>query len=118
MKSTIGERIKAERKKQKLSADELALRVGKNRATIYRYENGEIENAPYTVLIPIAEALGVTPSYLLGIEDDEDSNTTKPISNENQSLNKLTNYIQAKEFSVAEINELFNYAKFIVSKRQ
>ena len=34
---TTGEKIRARRKELGLSVDELAAKVGKNRATIYRY---------------------------------------------------------------------------------
>ena len=37
---TKGERIKARREALGLSVGELATRLNKNRATIYRYENG------------------------------------------------------------------------------
>lgn len=67
---TIGERIKNRRKDLGISVEELAKRLGKNRATVYRYENGEIENLPTTVLEPIAKALYTTPAYLLGWEDN------------------------------------------------
>lgn len=43
---TKGERIKARREALGLSVDELASRLNKNRATIYRYENGDIEDSP------------------------------------------------------------------------
>ena len=36
----IGQRIKERRKELKMSADELGQRLGKDRSTIYRYENG------------------------------------------------------------------------------
>lgn len=62
----IGERIKARRKELCMTADELGTRLGKNRATIYRYEKGEIENMPLDILEPIAEALQTTPQYLMG----------------------------------------------------
>lgn len=65
----IGQRIKQQRKLLRLSADDLGKRLGKNRATIYRYENGEIENLPLDVLEPLAEALETTPAYLMGWED-------------------------------------------------
>ncbi len=65
---TIGERIKERRKELGLSVDELAERLNKNRATIYRYESNEIEKLPTTVLEPLANALGVTPAYLMGWE--------------------------------------------------
>ena len=68
---TIGERMKAQRKALKISADELAARLGKDRSTIYRYEKGEIENVPLELLEPIANALETTPQYLLGWEQNE-----------------------------------------------
>ena len=55
----------------KMSADKLAEKIGKNRATVYRYEKDEIENMPYDVLEPIAEALNVSPAYLMGWEEKE-----------------------------------------------
>lgn len=67
---TVGERIKKRRKEIGLSADDLALAIGKGRATVYKYEKGDIENLPHTLLIPLAEALHTTPEYLLGYDDD------------------------------------------------
>lgn len=69
---SIGDRMKAQRKSLKMSADELAARLGKDRSTIYRYEKGEIENVPLELLEPIAEALETTPQYLLGWEMTEE----------------------------------------------
>ena len=62
----IGLRIKERRKELKMSADELGKKLGKDRSTIYRYENGDIENLPLDVLEPIAKALDTTPQYLMG----------------------------------------------------
>lgn len=66
----IGERIKARRQALNLSVDELAARLGKNRATVYRYENNEIENLPLSVLEPLAKALQTSPTYLIGWVQD------------------------------------------------
>lgn len=63
---TIGERIKQRRIELGFDANELASKIGKSRATVYRYENGDIENMPTTVLEPIAKALNTTPAYLMG----------------------------------------------------
>ena len=68
---TIGQRIKQRRKELKISADELAAKIGKNRATIFRYENGDIENLPLDILEPIAEALETTPQYLMGWDEEK-----------------------------------------------
>ena len=67
----IGERIRQRRKFLGLSVDELAEKLGKNRATIYRYESNDIEKLPTTVLEPLAKALNTTPSYLMGWEDEK-----------------------------------------------
>lgn len=66
---TIGERVKARRLELGLSVDEVANALGKNRATVYRYESNEIEKLPTTVLEPLANVLGVSPGYLMGWEN-------------------------------------------------
>jgi len=66
---TTGERIKKRRKQLGLSVDFIAGKIGKDRATIYRYESDEIENMPLNVLEPLARALKVSPSYLMGWEN-------------------------------------------------
>jgi transcriptional regulator with XRE-family HTH domain len=66
---TVGKRIKERRNELHMSVDELAVRLNKNRATIYRYEKGEIENLPIDILEPLAKALDTTPQYLMGWED-------------------------------------------------
>ena len=65
----IGKRIKQRRKELRMSADELGAKLGKDRSTIYRYENGDIEKLPLDILEPIAEALHTTPACLLGWEN-------------------------------------------------
>lgn len=62
----IGERIKRRREALGLSADQVADKIGKNRATVYRYESNDIKNFPIEILIPLAEVLHTTPAYLMG----------------------------------------------------
>lgn len=66
---TIGDRIKQRRLEIGLSVDQVAEKIGKNRATVYRYESKEIEKFPIDILSPLAEALHTTPAYLMGWED-------------------------------------------------
>ncbi|HCX62542.1 MAG TPA: hypothetical protein DHU59_08905, partial [Clostridiales bacterium] len=70
---TIGERIKKRRKELNMSVDKLAEILGKNRATVYRYESDEIENLPLSILDPLAKALHTAPAYLMGCIKDEDT---------------------------------------------
>lgn len=75
---TVGERIKARRKVLGMNAETLADIIGVSRATMYRYENGDIEKVPVQVLGPIAEALNTTPAHLMGIEDDSITEANEP----------------------------------------
>lgn len=66
---TTGQRMKARRKEIGLSAERVAEILSVSPATIYRYENGDIEKVPGDRLEPIAAALQTTPQALMGWED-------------------------------------------------
>lgn len=70
----IGERIKQRRKELGLSVDELAEKLNKNRATVYRYENSDIERIPAEVIKPLSEVLQVSPEYLMGWSENDEKN--------------------------------------------
>ena len=74
---TIGDRIKARRVQVGLTVDQVADRIGKNRATVYRYESNDIEKFPLDILPPLAEVLNTTPAYLMGWSDSADPEKTK-----------------------------------------
>lgn len=74
---TIGDRIKARRIQVGLSVDQVAERIGKNRATVYRYESNDIEKFPLDILPPLAEVLNTTPAYLMGWSDTAGPDKTK-----------------------------------------
>lgn len=107
MTKSTGEIIKQLRESKGMSVEQLADKIGKSRTTVWRYENGSIEQMPYTVLIPIAKALNVAPTVLLGIDEN----------NYSTLLDTLTDYIKDNLFAEYEIEDLIDYAKFIVSKR-
>ena len=66
----VGERIKKRREELGLTADYVAEKIGKNRATVYRYESSYVEKLPTTILVPLAKVLRTTPAYLMGWTDD------------------------------------------------
>lgn len=73
---TTGDRIKVRREELGLSVEELATKLGKHRATIYRYESNDIENFPADVLVPLAQVLKTTPAYLMGWETKDGNDTS------------------------------------------
>lgn len=64
-----GDRIKKRREELGISVDEVAKKLGKHRATIYRYESNDIGTLPTDVLEPLAIVLETTPAALMGWED-------------------------------------------------
>lgn len=62
--------IKNRRSELGLTLEDVARRVGVNRATILRWETGEIKNLGRDKIAALAAALHVTPEYLLGWTDE------------------------------------------------
>ena len=71
--SITGQRIKEQRKRLDMSADEVAEQLGVSRSTVFRYENGHIEKNPATILEKLAAILKTTPAYLMGLSQEEPS---------------------------------------------
>lgn len=67
----IGDRVKERRMELGLSVEEVAKRINKNRATVYRYESKDIEKMPITILEPLARVLHTTPAYLMGWTEEK-----------------------------------------------
>ena len=68
--SIIGERIKDLRQSSGIGAEKIASASGINRATIYRYETGEIQNISIHSVERLAEIFNVSPAYLAGWSDE------------------------------------------------
>lgn len=86
--STFGSRIKDRRLELGMSVDELAEKIGKNRATVYRYEKDEIGDIPVAVITELAKILRVTPQYLAGWVADY------PASKRGGTIDKAVNIMQ------------------------
>lgn len=113
---SIGQRIRAMRMQQGLSIDELAYRLGKNRTTVYRYENGDIENLPLGILDSLANALNTTPAYLMGWES---SNNTYEVRESFTAIEpKWYDEIVLDGFNSEEREKLLEYARFLLSIRE
>ena len=61
--------MKNRRKELGIPVDAVAAALGVSVATVYRYENGEIEKVPGSVLEPLAKVLRTTPAYLMGWDE-------------------------------------------------
>ena len=66
---SIGKRIKELRISKNITQDELALKIGTTKQTIYKYENEIVTNIPSQKIELISNALNTTPDYLMGWSD-------------------------------------------------
>ena len=118
-----GDRIKQRRLELGLSADDLGAKIGKSRATIYRYENGDIENMPTPVLEPLAKALDTTPADLMGWEGQSEKSNIKTIavpwtvSDKPNTVQKELNEIYI-QLSSDNRERVLTYSKSLLSTQQ
>lgn len=107
---TIGKQIRKRRKELKMSVDELARKIGKDRSTVYRYENGDISNMPIEMLPPMIEALETTPQELLSTI----VTSNEWLSNRAESWFDTT---EGYEFNDEEMKLFYEVAKYLMKIR-
>lgn len=72
----FGSRVKEKRISEKMTQEELALKVGyTSRSSINKIELGLVD-VPQSKIVAIANALNTTPFYLMGIESPQQKNDT------------------------------------------
>jgi transcriptional regulator with XRE-family HTH domain len=69
----LGDRIKRQREKRRLTQTELAERANVNQALISRLESKISASTNTEVLKRLAKALACTTDYLVGMHEDEDN---------------------------------------------
>ena len=62
----LNERIKSRRETLDLTLQEVGEYLGVSKATVQRYESGEIKNLKQETIEKLSEILKCTPSYLMG----------------------------------------------------
>lgn len=66
----LGERMKKVRQEQFMSLDDVAELVGKSASTLSRYENNLVHKFDLDVVEKVADAIGTSSAYLLGMTDN------------------------------------------------
>lgn len=99
----IGERIKARRQELGLSQRELAKRLGyTDHTTITRVESGKVD-LPMSRIAQFAEALRVSPSYIMGWEDEEDKKNPATTDGMSENRKKLMRFVEGVPEEKAEM---------------
>ena len=65
-----GERIRNLRKAKGWTQTDLGNRIGVQNSAIAKYENGRVPNLKRSIIKALAKALDVSPSYLLGLDEE------------------------------------------------
>ena len=69
--------LRQQRIAHNLTQQELGALVGLKKEAIYKYEKGIVVNPKRSLIEKLARIFGISPSYLLGINDNESSYSTR-----------------------------------------
>ena len=103
MVTDIGERIKRRREELDMSQDELARAAGyKSRSSINKIEV-DGRGLPQKKIVAIANALRVTPAYLMGWEDEEKVRTIQIPIEEERLLTQIRQLTKTNQYLLKNI---------------
>lgn len=102
----IMNRMKQRREELGMSYQALSDKVGISKSTLQRYETGSIKNMPVDKLEEIADALRVSPAYLMGWEESVTTPTT------------IAAHFDSDEYTESELDEIRQFAAFVKNKRK
>ena len=110
----IGDRIKQRRKELGMSAETLAEKIGKSAATIYRYEKGDIAKVDSEIILPIADALFTTPTYLMGWDVE-----TSDLSSSDPAISEIEFALSGEihDLTESEMQDVLDYVRFKRAQR-
>lgn len=103
----IMSRMKKRREELDMSYQTLSDKVGISKSTLQRYETGYIKNMPVDKLEDIANALQVSPAYLMGWTDEV---VDQPIT--------IAAHFDGNEYTADELDEIRQFAEFVKNKRK
>ncbi len=78
----VGTRLRNRREALQVSQRELARRIGVRQATISDIERGQLKNPGINIIRRLAQILGVTTDYLIGMYEEENKESSKEISSQ------------------------------------
>lgn len=115
----IGENITALRHMNDLSLNELAEELHVSTDKLSDYENG-VEQIPYDTLDRLASLFNVSVNMLIGMNFKARENETRFVSIMRilKRTRQWNEVVGETQFSDEEMNQLMDYAKYIISKRK
>lgn len=68
----MSDKIKKRREELGLTLQDVGEYIGVSKATVQRYESGEIKNLKLAIIERLTQVLKINPSYLMGWESEDD----------------------------------------------
>ena len=93
-------------------ADEMNVKISKQ--SISQYLNGTVLPNQKKLMV-LGKALNVSETWLMGLDVPKERDNTKYIK---ISLNQVANELGVEAFTDDEIEEIYNYCKYLISKRK
>ena len=90
--------------------------VGVSKATVQRWESGEIKNIRRDKIAKLAAALQVSPDYILGCEEAPSLKLTEGVSRDDIKFALFGDV--SKEITDEEYEDVMRYAQFIKEKKK
>ncbi|MFR5643205.1 MAG: helix-turn-helix domain-containing protein [Clostridium paraputrificum] len=112
----IMNRIQSKRIELKLSYQDLANKTGLSKSTLQRYETGSIRNIPLDKLEILANALEVSPMWIIGYDAPIEKEISNKINSNDKatillnSFNKLNE--EGKDEAIKRVDELTELSKY------
>lgn len=103
----MSEKIKSRREELDLTLEEVGDYIGVSKATVQRYESGEIKNLKLKTIEKLAEILKVSPAYLMGWEEKKMN-----------QLETIAAHFEGEEFTEDDMEDIDNFIKYVLSKRK
>ena len=121
---TIYERIRRLRQENNMSQDELAKKTGyTSRSTINKIEAGKIDISRAKIKF-FADALGVTPAYLMGWEEESEQGyyTDPEVAEDAEELRTNPElrvlFSSSRNLTKKQMQEAYNFIKFLKMKEE
>ena len=103
---TIGERIRTERKKKKITQKELGEKIGRSAAQVTKMENDQAD-MPLSLFIKICDVLNVSPNYLINGERSHQEELFKNLNTtEIEIINNIIDNAKKRESNIKKAGNL------------
>lgn len=113
---TIGDRIKKQRELLGISQVELSEKIKVSKQTLYKYENNVITNIPSDKIELIGKVLEVSPSFLMGWENEEKVADSLFSLTASPKVQQLVDVVS--DMKPELIDKVIDYAEYVKAKEE